>query len=294
MISQKLQGTGVALVTPFDEALRVDWEGLSQLLQFTTQGGVNYWVVHGTTGEAATTTSAEKKEILAFIKAHNPKKLPIVYGIGGNNTRDMLEKLTRIDWQGIDAILSVSPYYNRPSQEGIYLHYKAIADACPLPVILYNVPSRTGSNIAAVTTLRLSEHPNIVGIKEASADLIQCLAIAQDKPDDFLLIAGDDILTVPMMAIGAVGVISALANGLPIQVSQLVSAALQHDYTTARKYQGGLLRWHELVAKGGNPATIKQILEALKICRCYVRLPLTAVSSKVVEQIHTLAGARAY
>lgn len=282
---QKLKGTGVALVTPFDEKLRVDFEGLGKLLQLTTEGGVNYFVVHGTTGEAATTTLEEKKEILTFIKAHNPKNLPLVYGIGGNNTSDILKKIASTDFQGIDAILTVSPYYNRPSQEGIYLHYRAIADACPVPIILYNVPSRTGSNMEAITALRLSDHSNIIGIKEASADLVQCLAIAKDKPDDFLLISGDDILTVPMIAIGAIGVISTLANGFPTQVCQMVEAALRNDYIKARKYQSELLKMHELVVKEGNPAATKQILEALTICKNYVRLPLAPVSAAIVEKI---------
>jgi len=287
MIKQRLQGTGVALITPFDEKLQVDFEGLSKLLQLTVKEGVDYVVIHGTTGEAATTTLEEKKEVLAFVKAYNSKDMPIVYGLGGNNTKGVLKKIAATDFQGIDAVLTVSPYYNRPSQEGIYLHYKAIADACPVPIILYNVPARTGSNLEASTTLRLSEHPNIIGIKEASGNLIQCLAIAKGKPADFLLISGDDILTVPMIAIGAAGVISTLANGFPRQVCQMVQAALQHDYVKARAYQFRLLKLHELVSKGGNPAATKQILEALSVCKHYVRLPLAPVAAALKAQIYT-------
>lgn len=290
MMIQKLKGTGVALVTPFDAQLRVDFAGLGKLLQLTTAGGVNYFVVHGTTGEAATTTTEEKQEILAFIKAHNPRGLPIVYGIGGNSTSDTLQKIASTDFQGIDAILTVSPYYNRPSQEGIYLHYKAIADDCPVPIILYNVPGRTGSNLEATTALRLSEHTNILGIKEASGDLVQCLAIAKDKRDDFLLISGDDILTVPMIAIGAAGVVSTLANGFPAQMCQMVEAALRNDYMKARKYQFALLRMHELVSKLGNPVATKQILEVLAICKNYVRLPLAPLPGEGIEKIRATAG----
>ena len=286
MIRQKLIGTGVALVTPFDEQLRVDWKGLEKLLRLTVKAGVSYFVANGTTGEAATTTADEKREILHFIRACDIKKIPLVYGISGNNTAEVLKELANTDFRGIDVILTVSPYYNRPSQEGIYRHYKAIADASPVPIMLYNVPSRTGSNIEARTTLRLSKHKNIVGIKEVSGDLIQCITIAQGKPHDFFLISGDDILTVPMMAVGAIGVISVLANGLPEKVCQMVNAALMNDYTKARAQQWELLRLNELMAQGGNPTTIKHILHLLKVCHPYVRLPLTTLSARLIEKIH--------
>ena len=288
MNTKKLQGTGIALVTPFNKKLQVDFKALAKLLQFTNQGGVNYWVVHGTTGEAATTTFEEKQAILACILANNPSKLPIVYGLGGNNTQDILQTIRTLDFQNIDALLTVSPYYNKPSQQGIYLHYKAIADASPVPIILYNVPSRTGTNIAATTVLKLSQHPNIIGIKEAAGNLEQCIAIAKDKSPDFLLISGDDMLTVPMMAIGAVGVISSLANSFPRQVFQMVAAGLCHDYLTAKQYQFELLAMHQLIAQGGNPVATKQFLAAQMLCKPYVRLPLVPANPAITKPIHEL------
>jgi 4-hydroxy-tetrahydrodipicolinate synthase len=282
---QKLQGTGVALVTPFNQKLGVDFEGLSKLLQLTSEGGVDYWVVQGTTGESVTTQPTEKKEILQFIQANNPKNLPIVYGLGGNDTNGLLRQIDKMDFKGIDAILSVSPYYNRPSQEGIYLHYTTLAEACPVPILLYNVPARTGASIAPKTVIRLSNHPNIIGIKEASGNLVACIEIAHEKPADFLLISGDDILTIPIMAVGGVGVISTLANAFPQEMSTMVRATLNNDYITANNYQAKLLPVAQLIAQGGNPVATKQILATLNICRNYVRLPLTPLDSNFVEHI---------
>lgn len=271
---KKLQGLGVALVTPFDQKIRVDFKGLSKLLQATAEGGVDYWVVHGSTGEPATTDLGEKKEILAYVQANNPHQLPIVCGLGGNNTHELLRQIEQMDFQGIDAILSVSPYYNKPSQAGIYEHYKSLAAASPVPIILYNVPARTGSTIVPETVIRLSELPNIIGIKEASGDLVACMEIATNKPADFLLIAGDDVMTIPMMSIGGVGVISVLANALPQQMSAIVQAMQRKDYTMAQPFQSEVLELQKLIVKGGNPVTIKQILAMLGICEHYVRLPL--------------------
>lgn len=285
---EKLKGTGVALVTPFNEKLQVDFEGLSKLLQLNTAGGVNYWVVHGTTGEAATTNPTEKKEILNFIQDNNPNNIPIVYGLGGNNTDDLLNHIKKIDFDGIDAILSVSPYYNKPSQEGIYLHYKALADACPVPILLYNVPSRTGSTIAPETVIRLSIHPNIIGIKEASGNLVSCIEIARKKPADFLLISGDDILTVPIMSIGGVGVISTLANALPKQMVAMVQAALNKDFQLAAEHQFELFPLHQLIMQGGNPVATKQMLAILGVCRNYVRLPLAPIATSFIEQMQAV------
>jgi 4-hydroxy-tetrahydrodipicolinate synthase len=289
-MNRNLQGTGVALVTPFDERLAVDFKGLAKLLQTTSEGGVDYWVVHGTTGESVTTQPTEKEQILAFIQANNPRNLPIVYGLGANDTSELLRQIDRMDFKGIDAILSVSPYYNRPSQEGIYLHYQALANACPVPLILYNVPSRTGSHIAPETVIRLSEHPNIIGIKEAAGNLIACIEIAKDKPADFLLISGEDLLTIPIIAIGGVGVISTLANAFPKQVAGMVRAALHNDYKLARRYQSELLPFHQFIAQGGNPVVTKQILAGLDICKNHVRLPLAPVDNLFIERIQVTLG----
>ena len=286
MMTTKFIGTGVALVTPFSENNSVDFQGLQKLLTHITNGNVGYLVVHGTTGEAATTTPKEKIDILSFIHAHNPKSLPIVCGIGGNSTREVVSIIENTDFQGIDAILSASPYYNRPSQEGIYQHYIALAEACPIPMLLYNVPARTGTNITAETTLRLSKHPNIVGIKEASGNLLQCMEIAKGTHhDDFLIISGEDILTLPMIAAGAVGVISAIANGFPKEMTHMVDLALQGDDATARLYTWSLLPLDKLIGRAGNPVGTKQMLAALGICENYVRLPLVAASAPLAQEI---------
>jgi len=245
-------------------------------------------VVHGTTGEAATTTSREKKEILGFIQANNPNAIPIVYGLGGNNTNDLMGQIEEMDFNGIDFVMAVSPYYNKPSQEGIYLHYKMLADVCPVPILLYNVPSRTGSSIAPETVIRLSAHPNIIGIKEASGNLVSCIEIARKKPADFLLISGDDVLTVPIMSIGGVGVISTLANAFPKQMAAMVQAARNKDFQLGAEYQFELFPLHQLIAQGGNPVATKQMLAALGICRNYVRLPLTPPDTLFIEQMQAV------
>lgn len=285
MMTKKFIGTGVALVTPFDENINVDFLGLQKLLVHITDSKVRYLVVHGTTGEAATTTSAEKRAILSFIHAHNPKKLPIVYGIGGNNTREVINTIKNIDFQGIDAVLSASPYYNKPSQEGIYQHYIAIAEVCPVPMLLYNIPARTGTNMTAATTLQLGEHPNIIGIKEASGDLLQCMEIAKSKRDDFLLISGEDMLTLPMIAVGASGVISTVANGFPKTMTHTVDLALQGNDAAARPHTWALLPLNKLIGRAGNPVGTKQLLAALGICQNYVRLPLVTAPAPLAQEI---------
>jgi len=288
-MTQKFTGTGVALVTPFDGQLQVDYQGLERLLAHIADSQVRYLVVHGTTGEAATTTPEEQKEILAFIQTHNPKRLPLVLGFGGNNTQAVLQAIDTTDWQGIDAFMVASPYYNKPSQEGIYEHYKAVADACPVPVLLYNVPTRTGSNIAASTTLRLSKHPNIFGIKEASGDLVQCMEIAQEKADDFLLISGEDMLTLPILAIGGSGVISTVANGFPKTMSRLVESGLQGNFTAARPHVWLLSPACQFISQAGNPVGTKQLLSALDICSPHVRLPLVTASPTLAEKANSVS-----
>lgn len=284
-MSVNLRGTGVALVTPFTKDLKVDYQGLEKLLEHTANGGVDYFVVHGTTGEPATTSVKERASILQFVKENNPKKLPIVFGLGGNNTAKLVEELQQADLSGIDAIVSVCPYYNRPSQEGLFQHYSTFADHSPIPVILYNVPGRSAINISSTTTLRLAEHPNIIGTKEASGNLEQLMEISRDKPEDFLLISGDDIMTVPIISIGGVGLISVLANALPSLMKTIVHGALENNYIEARNATFELLPINPLMYKEGNPVGVKHALKILGVCEDYVRLPLATASNSLKAEI---------
>jgi 4-hydroxy-tetrahydrodipicolinate synthase len=284
---KKLAGTGVALVTPFTIDGHVDFKGLKRLLSHTAKG-VDYYVVMGTTGESVTTSKEEKKEILEFVKANNSKKLPIVYGIGGSNTQDVLETIKQTNFEGVDAILSVSPYYNKPSQEGIYQHFKMVAGKSPVPVILYNVPGRTSSNMSAATTLRLAGHKNIIGIKEASGNMEQCMKIAADKPEDFMLISGDDMLTVPLYSIGSVGVISVLANAYPVHFKKMKEHAFAGKYAKASQELFKLLDINAPMYEEGNPVGVKFVLSELGICDHHVRLPLVAPSEGLKKNIQQL------
>lgn len=281
----KLHGTGVALVTPFDEKGNIDFNGLLSLLRHTAKEGVDYYVVLGTTGEYATLSTAEKAEVLQFVKENNAGNLPIVYGLGGNNTRAILEQINNTNWDEVDAILSVSPYYNKPSQEGIYQHYKAIADKSPVPVVLYNVPGRTGSNITATTTLKLAEHENIIGVKEASGNLEQAMEISHQMPDDFMLISGDDMLTLPLISIGAVGVISVLANPFAGIFKSIIKATGKGDYKKAREASFKLLEINPLMYSEGNPVGVKQTLKELGVCGNTTRLPLLPASENLIGQV---------
>ncbi|MDQ3289914.1 MAG: 4-hydroxy-tetrahydrodipicolinate synthase [Bacteroidota bacterium] len=285
---KSLRGTGVALITPFTQDLAVDFDSLKKLLHFTIQGGVDYLVVNGTTAESPTTTDAEKEQILAFVRDFTGGKLPIVYGIGGNYTQSLLETIKNTDFTGVAAILSVSPYYNKPSQQGLYHHYVHIADTCPVPVILYNVPGRTASNITAETTLKLAKHPNIIGIKEASGNIEQCLHIAKHKPTDFMLISGDDLLTVPMISFGAEGVISVLANAFPEKFSQMVKLALANNFPEASKLLLDFIDINPLMYEESNPVGIKAILEMLGIAHPHVRLPLVDASLALKSKLQKL------
>jgi 4-hydroxy-tetrahydrodipicolinate synthase len=284
---KKLTGTGVALVTPFTIDGQVDYKGLKRLLSHTAKG-VDYYVVMGTTGESVTTSKEEKKEILEFVKANNTKKLPIVYGIGGSNTQDVLDTIKQTNFEGVDAILSVSPYYNKPSQEGIYQHFKMIAGKSPVPVILYNVPGRTSSNMSAATTLRLAGHKNIIGIKEASGNMEQCMKIAAEKPEDFMLISGDDMLTVPLYSIGSIGVISVLANAYPVHFKKMKEHAFAGKYAKASQELYKLLDINGPMYEEGNPVGIKFVLSELGICEHHVRLPLVAPSEGLKKKIQQL------
>ena len=283
---KKLFGTGVALITPFTPELEVDYKALKKLLNHTAKG-VDYYVVMGTTGESPTCTSEEKQDILNFVKNNNPKNLPIVYGIGGNNTHEIVEAIRDTDLSGVTALLSVSPYYNKPSQEGIYKHYKAVADASPVPVILYNIPGRTGSNVSAETTLRLAAHPNIIGTKEASGNLEQCMRIIKDAPKDFLVVSGDDMLTVPLYAIGGKGVISVLANAFPQTFKKIKEAAFDSKFGKASQEQFRLLDVNGPMYEEGNPVGIKYVLSTMGICGAEVRLPMVSASSGLQKKINS-------
>jgi 4-hydroxy-tetrahydrodipicolinate synthase len=281
----KFHGVAPALVTPMFADGQIDYQGLKRLVQHVTDGGVDYIVVHGTTGESATTDKREQKAILDFIKEHNSKNLPIVYGIGGNNTSLVVQSLKEIDFQGVDAILSVCPYYNKPATRGVIAHYTAIADASPVPVIMYNIPGRSGINMTASTTLTLAQHPNIIGIKEASCIIEQCMEINKDKPEDFLLISGDDVQAVPTIACGGVGIISVIANAIPAKFTEMIHAALDGNFLKASTMLGSFLAIDPLLYEEGNPVGVKKILELKGICGSDVRLPLMKASDELAERM---------
>ncbi len=283
-------GTGVAIVTPFTTKGEVDFPALTKLVEYLIKGRVDYIVVLGTTGETATLSKEEKKQVIAHIIKTNKKRIPLVLGVGGNNTADLVEQLKKDDLSGFDAILSVSPYYNKPSQEGIYQHYKAIAKASPLPIILYNVPGRTASNITADTTLRLAkDFKNIIAIKEASGNLEQCMKIIKHRPDNFLIISGDDNLTLPLIASGADGVISVVANAYPKDFSDMVRHALVHDFKTAQKLHYKLMEITEQLFADGNPGGVKVVLAQKKITQPTVRLPLVEPNDAVKAKLKKIA-----
>jgi 4-hydroxy-tetrahydrodipicolinate synthase len=277
----KLHGTGVALITPFTEDGSIDFTGFQNVINHVIDGGVDYLVVCGTTGESATLSKTEKKQVLKAALEYNAGRIPVVYGIGGNNTAGVLEEIKETDFSGIDAILSVSPYYNKPTQAGIIAHYTAIADACPVPVILYNVPGRTMSNVAFQTTVHLSQHPNIIGMKEASGDLSQCMRIAARMPKDFLLISGDDILTPSMRVIGGQGVISVLANAYPAIFKTICHGNLEDAKEAAFK----LLDINPMMYEEANPVGLKFLMSHLGICGETVRLPLVKATDSLKDRI---------
>ncbi len=285
---RKFRGTGVALVTPFKENGNVDYEGLKKVIEHTIKGKVEYLVSLGTTGESATLTKDEKLKVLEFTIETVRGRVPVVAGFGGNNTAEVIDSIKHFHFDGVEAILSVSPYYNKPTQEGIYHHYKAIADASPVPVILYNVPSRTSSNVLAQTTLRLAKDcDNIIGIKEASGDFQQVMTIIRDKPGDFFVVSGDDAITMPLVLLGCDGVISVIANAFPKEFSEMVRAALNHDIIRSRKLQYKLLEIMNLLFREGNPAGVKCALEILEVCGSNVRLPLAPPTEVLRKDLNT-------
>ena len=282
----KFKGTGVAIVTPFGKDLTVDYQGLGNLVDHLINGGVDYLVVQGTTGESATLTNKEKASVLNFVYERVAGKIPLVMGIGGNNTAAVAEAFQTFDTDKFEAILSVCPYYNKPNQEGLYQHYKYLSERSPKPIILYNVPGRTSCNLTAATTLRLAhDFNNLIAIKEASGNLDQIGKIIKDRPDNFLVISGDDALTVPMISIGANGVISVVANAFPVQFTKMVNAALKPDFLTAQKLHLSLIEITELMFREGNPAGVKAALEILKVSGKEVRLPLVSLSGSLYKEM---------
>ena len=282
----KFHGTGVALVTPFNSDRSIDFNGLKNVIDHTINGGVEYLVSLGTTGETATLSHDEKKQIWDYTVEHVNGRVPLVAGIGGNNTMDVVETLKNFNPKGFDAILSVSPYYNKPTQEGIYQHYKMIAEASPLPVILYNVPGRTASNMTAETILRLAhDFKNIIAVKEASGNFDQFNHIAKDKPEGFLFISGDDPITLPLIAMGAAGVISVVGNALPEMFSTMVRMCLDGKFIEAQPLHYSMIDFTNLCFTEGNPAGVKAALKLLDICGDQVRLPLVSVSESTYTKI---------
>ena len=280
----QFKGAGVALVTPFLADMSIDYPALRKLVREQIAGGTNFLVVQGTTGESPTLTGDEKQKVLETVQEENNGVLPIVYGVGGNNTLAVAEAFSKIP-AGVDGILSVAPYYNKPIQRGFVAHYKAIAQATDLPIIMYNVPGRTGSNMLAETTLELAEVKNIVAMKEASGNMEQIMEVIRCKPADFLVLSGDDALTMPLIAAGADGVISVVANSFPKQFSQMVAASLNGDLATARKLHYDLLPITKLFFTEGNPGGVKIALEELGWMAPYMRLPLVQVSDSLKSAI---------
>jgi len=278
----RFKGTGVAIVTPFHDSGNIDFGSFEKIIEHVISHNVNYIVALGTTGESATLSKDEKVAVLDFVLETVNKRLPVVAGIGGNNTQEVINTIKATSFEGIDAILSVCPYYNKPQQKGMYGHFKAIAGICPVPVILYNVPGRTSSNLTAETTLRLaSEFENIIGIKEASGNLAQCMEIIKNKPQDFLFISGDDALTYPLLALGADGVISVVANAFPLQFSEMVNLGLKGKLNKAKTLHYLLLDFMNSLFLDGSPSGIKAALEDLGLCKSNVRLPLVKVNKTV-------------
>jgi 4-hydroxy-tetrahydrodipicolinate synthase len=283
---QSFVGTGVALVTPFKKDFSVDFEALEKIVNFVIEGGVEYLVVLGTTGEPATLTSEEKELVIQTIVKINNQRLPLVLGVGGNNTAQLVEELKTRDFSAFSAILSVSPYYNKPTQEGIYQHFSAIAKASPLPVILYNVPGRTASNMLPSTVIRLAnDFSNIIGIKEAAGDIVQAMKIIQHKPKDFLVISGDDMITLPMVLAGGSGVISVIGEGFPKEFSQMVRLGLERKVDEAYALHYKIAAATDMIFEQGNPAGIKQVFKALGLSENTVRLPLLEVNDDLANRL---------
>jgi 4-hydroxy-tetrahydrodipicolinate synthase len=279
------EGVGVALITPFHADGTIDYPALGRLIDFVSEGGSDYLVVQGTTGETSTTSAEEKKALLAFTIQHNRRQLPVVYGLGGNSTQAVLQNIKDTDLTGVAAILSVCPYYNKPSQAGIIAHFRAIADASPVPVLLYNVPGRTVTNMAVSTILTLAEHPNIIGIKDAGGSFEQYMEIAKRMPEGFIFLSGDDNLVTPMISIGCVGVISVIANAFPVEFGRMTHLALAGNFKEAAQIQYQFLDFDSLLYVESNPVGIKECLAIKGVCESHVRLPLVKASAALSAQL---------
>jgi len=288
---EQFRGTGVALITPFTSKGEIDFEALEKLVHYQVDNGVDYLVVLGTTGETATLTKEEKDQIKAKVLQVNDGRLPVVLGLGGNNTSSLVEELKHNNYEGFSAILSVSPYYNKPSQEGIYQHYKMIAAASPLPVILYNVPPRTGSNILPETVMRLANDcKNIIGVKEAAGDFEQVLELIRNKPVDFLVISGEDKLALPLVLAGGAGVISVIGQGLPAAFSEMIRLGQRSASVEAFDMYYRLSESIDLIFSEGNPSGIKSMLNSLGISETFVRLPLVPATQELQQKINTFVA----
>lgn len=289
MSTQKFVGTGVAVTTPFESDYSIDHRALTKHIHFLKENGINFLVILGTTGESVTLSDDEKKEVVDTVKEANEGELPFVLGIGGNNTAAILEKIEKTDFKGIDGILSVVPYYNKPSQRGLYEHFKAIAEKSPVPIILYNVPGRTGKNIAPETIVQLAkDFDNIVAVKEASGSFTQAMHIIQNKPEDFTVVSGEDGITLPLMSIGIEGVISVVGNAFPQEWSKMISYARKNDFYSARQVHYQMLPIVEKLFAEGNPAGIKCALNIKGIIKNYLRLPLVPVSKELEKELKEL------
>lgn len=283
---QSLIGTGVALATPFKKDFSIDTEALIKIVNFSIDGGVEYLVIMGTTAENATLTSDEKEFVINTIIETNNGRLPLVLGVGGNNTNEVVEELKTRDLSHFVAILSISPYYNKPTQEGIYQHFKAVSTASPIPVILYNVPSRTGANMLPSTVMRLAnDFKNIIAIKEAAGDMIQAMQLLKDKPQDFLVLSGDDMIALPMVLAGGSGVISVIAQGFPKEFSEMIRLGLNRKVDEAFQLQYLFCDCIDMIFEQGNPAGIKQVFHSLGISENILRLPLVSVDESLANRI---------
>lgn len=287
---KELIGTGVALITPFDDGGAIDFEALAQLVNFQIEQGINYLVVLGTTAESVTLSKSEKQAVLEAVVRTNSERVPLVLGVGGNDTRSVLQQLKQVDPAQVTAVLSVSPMYNKPSQAGLIAHFNAVAKESPVPVILYNVPGRTASNMLPDTVLKLAQNPNIIGIKEASGELAQAMEIMRSAPEGFLVISGDDLIALPMTMMGGHGVISVIGQAYPAEFSRMIQAGLDGNSALAKKIHYELMPIIDMIFQQGNPSGIKALLHKMNLCKNSLRLPLVPVDQSLQQQIEAFVN----
>lgn len=287
-MNKKFEGVGIAIVTPFNEDLTIDYQSLIKIVNYNIDNGMDYIVISGTTGESVTISSEEKKQIIQTIKQANNNRVPLVLGIGGNNTNQVLEEIKSTDFSGIDAILSVSPYYSKPTQEGVYQHYKAVSNVSPVPIIMYNVPGRTASNMLPQTTLRLAQDfDNIIAVKEAGNNMSQYLWLLKDKPSDFMIISGDDDLALPVTLAGGSGVISVIGQAFPKDFTKMIHLGLERKADQAYKLHFNLMEITSLIFSENNPSGIKAVLQIMNLCKDKVRLPLVEATDGLKSKIQS-------